>query len=340
MPATDILSQDEIDALLHGVDRGDIETVTPPPPAPNGARSYDFTSQDRIVRGRLPALEMIYERFVRLFRVSLFNLLRRSPEISAGTVQMIKFSEYVQGLSMPANMNLVRIRPLRGTSLLVLEPQLVFILVDNFFGGNGRFPTRMEGRDFTTVELRLVQLVLQRLFKDLTEAWSPVMEIELEHIGSEINPHFANIVSPSEVVATMACRIDLEGGGGDLHITLPYSMIEPIRELLEAGMQSDRSDRDARWMEAMRGEIEGADVDLRVALAETTLTLRELMEMRPGDVIPLDLPAEVVARVEEVPVFWARFGVSRGKVALKVDRPARPANGVRAAPIERGKGHE
>jgi flagellar motor switch protein FliM len=229
-------------------------------------------------------------------------------------------------------MNLVKVRPLRGSALFVLDPKLVYSLVENFFGGSGRFHTKVEGRDFTAMEMRVVQIVLERLFHDLQEAWAPVLEVSLEYVGSEVNPHFANIVSPSEVVVTTVFRIELDGGGGDLHMTLPYSMIEPIRELLEAGMQSDRSERDARWTRALREEIETADVDIHVALTETTLTLRELLEMQPGDVVPVELPPHVVARVEEVPVFWARFGRSRGKLALKVHRAVRggttPPGGV------------
>jgi len=325
MPATDILSQDEIDALLHGVDHGEVETDTQAGSDEMQVRPYDFTSQDRIVRGRLPTLEMINERFGRLFRASLFNLLRRSPEVAVGTVQMLKFSEYVHSLFMPANMNLVKIRPLRGTALFVLDPKLVYILVENFFGGSGRFQSKIEGRDFTAMEMRVVQLVLERMFHDLKEAWAPVLDIQLEYVGSEVNPHFANIVSPSEVVVATVVHVELDGGGGDLHVTLPYSMIEPIRDLLDAGVQSDRSERDVRWIHALREEIETADVEIEVTLTQTSLTLGELLEMRPGDVIPVEIPPRVVARVAEVPVFWAKFGASRGKLSLKVEQPARPA---------------
>jgi flagellar motor switch protein FliM len=323
MPATDILSQDEIDALLHGVDHGAVETDSEGGNEEVAVRPYDFTSQDRIVRGRLPTLEMINERFGRLFRASLFNLMRRSPEVAVGTVQMLKFSEYVHSLFMPANMNLVRIRPLRGTALFVLDPKLVYILVENFFGGNGRFQSKIEGRDFTAMEMRVVQLVLERIFHDLKEAWAPVLEVELEYVGSEINPHFANIVSPSEVVVATVVHVELDGGGGDLHITIPYSMIEPIRDLMDAGVQSDRSERDMRWTYALRSEVETADVDLEVTLTETTLSLGEILEMRPGDVIPVEIPPRLVARVGDVPVFWAKFGVSRGKLSLKVEQPVR-----------------
>ncbi|MFZ0257177.1 MAG: flagellar motor switch protein FliM [Gammaproteobacteria bacterium] len=318
MASADLLTQDEIDALLHGVDSGDVDTHGSDLIEDGEVQSYDFTSQDRIVRGRLPTLEMINERFARHLRISLFNLLRRSPEVTVGSVQMLKFSEYVHGLLMPASMNLVRIRPLRGTSLFTFDPKLIFSAVDNFFGGNGRFSAKIEGRDFTPTELRVVALILERIFADLTEAWAPVLPVKFDHLGSEINPHFASIVSPSEVVIISVFHIELDGGGGDFHIALPYTMIEPIREMLDTGVQSDRSDHDERWTHSLREEIETADVKLSSRMVEVIITLRELMELRPGDVIPVDFPETVLARVEEVPVFRAKLGTSRGNLALKV----------------------
>ena len=173
--------------------------------------------------------------------------------------------------------------------------------------------------------MRVVQLVLERMFHDLREAWTPVLDISLEYVGSEVNPHFANIVSPSEVVVTTVLHVELDGGGGDLHLTLPYSMVEPIRDLLDAGVQSDRSERDERWTRTLREELESANVEVGVTLTEASLTLRELLEMQPGDVIPVEIPPRLVARVGDVPVFWAKFGTSRGKLALKVEQPARHA---------------
>ncbi len=196
MSVNDLLSQDEIDALLHGVGSGDVDTDADAGLPGGEAQHYDFTSQDRIVRGRMPTLEMINERFARHFRISLFNMLRRSAEISVGGVQMLKFAEYVHSLFVPTSLNLVKVKPLRGTALFVVDPKLVFLVVDNFFGGDGRFHTKIEGREFTPTEVRVIQMVLQLAFRDLREAWSPVMQVEFDYINSEVNPQFANIVSP------------------------------------------------------------------------------------------------------------------------------------------------
>jgi len=315
---SDLLSQDEIDALLHGVDDGDIETEDSLAPGEVGA--YDFSSQDRIVRGRMPTLEMINERFARHLRISLFNLMRRSAEISVNGVQMIKFSEYIHSLFVPTSLNMVRIKPLRGTALFTMEAKLVFILVDNFFGGDGRFHAKIEGREFTPTERRIIQIMLEQAFVDLREAWSPVLPVEFEYLDSEVNPALASIVSPSEVVVVCSFMIELEGGGGQLHVTMPYSMLEPIREKLDAGVQSDRDEVDQRWVEALREETMSAEIPIQATMVEKEIGLRDVMNFQKGDIIPIDLPDQVVVNAGGLPTFKASFGESRGYMSLKINQ--------------------
>ncbi|MET0064923.1 MAG: flagellar motor switch protein FliM [Candidatus Thiodiazotropha sp.] len=317
MSASDLLSQEEIDALLHGVDSGDVATESDSG-AEGGTVTYDFTSQDRIVRGRLPTLEMINERFARLFRTSLFNMLRRTADLSVSSIQMQKFSEFVHSLFVPTSLNMIRVPPLRGKGLFVLDPKLVFSVVDNYFGGSGRFHTKIEGRDFTPTENRVIQLLLKHAFADLEAAWKPVFRVSFEYNGSEVNPQFANIVSPSEVVVVTSFHVDLENGGGDFHICMPYSMLEPIRELLDAGVQSDRGERDERWEHSLKEEIMGAQVELSSNLTDVQMSLRELALLKKGDVIPIEMPEEVVVEAAEVPIFKARLGISDGNYALKI----------------------
>ena len=314
--STDLHSQDEIDALLHGVDSGAVETE--PPPEPGEARSYDFASQDRIVRGRLPTLEMINERFARTWRIGLFNLLRRSADLSVRGVELVRFGEYMHSLQVPTNLNLVKMKPLRGTALVVYEPRLVFTVVDNFFGGNGKYHTRIEGREFTPTEMRVIQLLLKQTFADLVEAWAPVMPVEFEYLNSEVNPHFANIISPREYIVVSKFHVELEGGGGEFHVSLPYSMLEPIREQLDAGVQSDRVERDESWTRAMRNQLQDAEVELACALATRQISLRELSRLKVGDVIPIDLPKTVELQVEQMPLFTGDFGTHNGRNAIKV----------------------
>ncbi|WP_430459782.1 flagellar motor switch protein FliM [Thalassolituus sp. LLYu03] len=311
----DLLSQDEIDALLHGVDEGDIEQEHDIDAT--GVKAYDLTSNDRIVRGRMPTLEMINERFARYTRISMFNFLRRSADVASGGVQIMKFGEYVHTLYVPTSLNLVKMRPLRGTALFILDAKLVFKLVDNFFGGDGRH-AKIEGREFTPTEVRVVQLVLSQIFKDMIEAWAPVMKLDFEYVGSEVNPAMANIVSPSEVVVVSTFHIELDGGGGDLHLTFPYSMIEPIREVLDAGVQSDVDDVDERWLQSLREDILDARVPIHGTLVEREITLREVAALKPGDVIPVDIPEEFILQANGVPVFRGKMGISNENLAVKI----------------------
>jgi flagellar motor switch protein FliM len=311
----EILNQDEIDALLKGVDDGAVTTEAPPDP--NVARTYDLATQVRLVRGRMPTLEMINDRFARLFRIGLFNMIRRTPEIAVAPVKVLKFNEYAQNLHVPSSLNLIKINPLRGTGLLTLDATLVFAIVDNFFGGNGRY-AKIEGREFTQTEGRIVQMVLRQAFADLTEAWSICSAISIEYLNSEINPHFANIVSPSEVVVITSFKLELEGGGGEMHVVMPYAMIEPIRDLLDSGVQSDRMEHDENWNRTLRSEIEDAVVELVPVLGHADMTIGRLVDLKPGDVIPCDFDGQVTLFAEGVAVLRGGYGVSRGQQAIKV----------------------
>ena len=318
MAVQDLLSQDEIDALLHGVDDGLVQTDNVA--EPGSVKSYDLTSQDRIVRGRMPTLEMINERFARYTRISMFNMLRRSADVAVGGVQVMKFGEYVHSLYVPTSLNLVKIKPLRGTALFILDAKLVFKLVDNFFGGDGRH-AKIEGREFTPTELRVVRMVLEQAFVDLKEAWQAIMEVNFEYINSEVNPAMANIVGPSEAVVVSTFHIELDGGGGDLHVTMPYSMIEPVREMLDAGFQSDLDDQDERWINALRQDVLDVDVPIGATVARRQLRLRDILHMQPGDVIPVEMPEEMIMRANGVPVFKVKMGSHKGNLALQVIEP-------------------
>ncbi|MHC8412375.1 flagellar motor switch protein FliM [Pseudomonas sp. Hz4] len=318
MAVQDLLSQDEIDALLHGVDDGLVQTDTAA--EPGSVKSYDLTSQDRIVRGRMPTLEMINERFARYTRISMFNMLRRSADVAVGGVQVMKFGEYVHSLYVPTSLNLVKIKPLRGTALFILDAKLVFKLVDNFFGGDGRH-AKIEGREFTPTELRVVRMVLEQAFVDLKEAWQAIMEVNFEYINSEVNPAMANIVGPSEAVVVSTFHIELDGGGGDLHVTMPYSMIEPVREMLDAGFQSDLDDQDERWVNALRQDVLDVDVPIGATVARRQLRLRDILHMQPGDIIPIEMPEEMIMRANGVPAFKVKMGSHKGNLALQVIEP-------------------
>ena len=318
MATNDLLTQEEIKALLHGVDDGEID-IESDDGFDGSLRLYDFNSQERIVRGRMPTLEMINERFARYFRVSLFNFIRRSAEISMTGIQIQKFSEYIQSLSVPSNLSFVRFDPLRGKVLIVIQPHLVFTLVDNYFGGGGgQVQLKFEGRESTPTEMRIVRLLLDIIFKDLIEAWKPIMAIQCQYLNTEVNPQFANIASPTEVVVVSTIHVELEGAGGDIQITMPYSMIEPIRELLDAGISSDRGDIDDRWQISLRKEIMRTEVIANSVLVEKTVTLKDVINFKPGDVIPIDIPESVSLDVAGIPVCIGKVGLSDGNYAIQV----------------------
>jgi len=312
----DLLSQDEIDALLHGVDDGEVSTESDA--NAEGVKPYDLTTQERIVRGRMPTLEMINERFARLIRISLYNLLRRFADVSVGGIQVTRFSEFIHTLYVPTSINVVKFKPLQGSGLFVLDAKLVFKLVDNFFGGDGRH-AKIEGREFTPTEMRIVQMILTQAFSDMEEAWRNVFEIEFEHIETEINPSLANIVSPSDVVIVNTFHIELDGGGGDFYITIPYSMIEPIKDLLDAGMKSDVAEHDQRWAKALRRDILDASVDFGCNLFEKKVSLRDVVDLEEGDIIPVEMLDQVTLKANGIPMFETKVGTTNGNIALKIE---------------------
>ena len=315
------LSQDEIDTLLNGVDSGEVDTEKDDLAAEGEVVSYELGSQDRIIRGRMPTLDMINERLARYLRISMYNMLRKTVEVTVVGVSMVKFSEYVRGLFMPTSLNLVNINPLRGTGLFVVDPNLVFATVDNFFGGDGRYHTRIEGREFTPTENRVIQLLLERLFEDLSKSWEPVMNLDFNYLNSEINPQFANIVSPTEVVVVQKFNMELEGGGGEFHVVMPYSMLEPIRELLDAGMQSDQVNVDKRWTNSLKEDLKQAVIKIDSSMCHTEMTIAEVLNLNEGDVIPVDMPDVVTVRAAQIPIFRGVLGNSNGKNAVQYVTP-------------------
>ncbi len=314
----DFLSQDEIDALLKGAgDEGDDAAAAVDP---REIRPYNLATQERIVRGRMPTLEIINERFARQLRIGLFNFMRRTAEISVGPIRIIKYTEFIRNLVVPTNLNMVQVKPLRGTSLFIFDPNLVFLVVDNLFGGDGRFHVRIEGRDFTQTEQRIIQRLLGVVFEEYEKAWKPVYEVKFEYLRAEMNTQFANIVTPNEVVVVTTYNIEFGSTSGEFHICLPYSMIEPIRDLLYSSMQGDRLEVDKRWIRLLSQQVQVAEVELVATLGQAQTTLGEIMQMKAGDVIPLAIPEAITAAVDGIPVMECRYGLFNGQYALKVDK--------------------
>lgn len=316
--ADKFLSQDEVDALLKGV--GGDSDDDKPEGNPGDVRDYNLATQERIVRGRMPTLEIINERFARLLRIELFNFLRRTVEVSVGPVRITKYSDFIRNLVVPTNLNLVHMNPLRGTALMVLDPTLVFLVVDNMFGGDGRFHTRVEGRDFTQTEQRIIQRILNIIFETYAKSWEPVHPVEFKYIRSEMNTQFANIATPNEVVVAITFNIELGPAGGELHFCFPYSMIEPLRDTLSSPLQGEVLGVDSRWVKLMTQQVQAAEIEIVADLAKTQMSLGDVLNMKVGDVIPIAMDEAIEARVDGIPVMLCKYGMFNGQYALRVDK--------------------
>jgi flagellar motor switch protein FliM len=232
-----ILSQNEVDALLQGITGESQHLDAEPAAQPGDVRDYNLASQERIVRGRMPTMEVINERFARNLRTGLFNLMRKSAEISIGEIRVQKFSAFLREIVVPTNFNIVSVRPLRGSALVVCEPALVFAVIDALFGGSGRFHTRIEGREFSPTEQRIIERLLECIIAEYRKAWLGIYPLELEYQRSEMQPQFANVAAPSEMVVTSSVTLEIGDTTGTVHLCFPYATLEPIRDVLYSSAQ-------------------------------------------------------------------------------------------------------
>ncbi len=312
------LSQDEVDALLEGV-TGETQKVEDAQPE-EGVRTYNLGNQERIVRGRMPTMEIINERFARNFRIGLFNFMRRSPEVSVGPVRVIKYSAFLRDIAVPTNINVLSLAPLRGSGLLIFDPNLVFTVIDSLFGGNGKLRFRIEGRDFSLTEQRIIQRMVQVATTEYSKAWAPLHKFTFNHQRSEMQTQFANIASPSEIVIATTFNVEIGDAGGEVHICFPYSSFEPIRDVLYSTLQADGQEPDRRWMRQLTQQVQNAEVELCGELANTPLRVGDLMRLQVGDFVPLPLRDIVPVKVDGVPVMECSFGTVNGHIAIRIER--------------------
>jgi len=314
-----ILSQDEVDALLQGI-TGESQKLEEDDAPKGGIRDYDLASQERIVRGRMPTLEIINERFSRNIRVGLFNFIRKTPEVSVGGIKVQKYSAFLREIVVPTNFNIVSVRPLRGSGLIVCDPTLVFAVIDALFGGSGKFHTRIEGRDFSPTEQRVILRVVEVITAEYKKAWQGIYPLELDYQRSEMQPQFANIAAPGEVVVTSSFTLEIGDTSGTIHFCVPYATLEPIRDVLYSSTHGDSAEPDRRWVKLLTHQIQAAQVQLVAELAKAPATVEQLLALKAGDFIELDLNKLIEAKVDGVPVLEAHYGTSNGRYALKVER--------------------
>ena len=316
------LSQEEVDALLEGVtgeSQKDIEQT-----AQKGeVRPYDISSQERIVRGRMPTMEIVNERFARNLRLGLFNLIRRTPEISIGSIAVQRYGAFLRELTVPTNFNIMAVRPLRGNCLIVCEPALIFGVIDTLFGGTGKFQTRIEGRDFSATEHRVIARLIKVVSDEYKKAWKGIYPIELEYQRSEMQPQFANVATPSEVVICTTFQLEIGEVTGAIHFCLPYATLEPIRDVLYSSTQGDSMEVDRRWVNVLTHEIQAVEITMVAELARTRTTVEQLLSMKAGDFIELERAPRIQATIDGVPMFECQYGTHNTKYAIRIDKSLR-----------------
>lgn len=323
----EVLSEEEVDALMDGVASGEVggEVAVPE----GEVIPYDLTDQDRIVRGQLPVLEKIHANFVRLFEEGLEHMLQRPVEVSEDGLQTVRTSDYIHSLSLPVSLNFIELPQLNGEALVAIDPAMVFTIVDIYFGGSGCHTNPVVGRDFTPTESRVIQLVLNQLLQDLAAAWEPVMPVTPNFSKSESDPEYSVLAGSRDMLVIAGFRMDLEESGGEFHIALPVSLIEPVRDLLDGGLRKRKTGNQEDWLHDLQRNLQDAKVELRGVIARTRTTLRDVLDMNPGDVIPVSNPQEVTLQVDSEPVFAGQFGVNRERNAVRITGEMDPAGKTR-----------
>jgi flagellar motor switch protein FliM len=316
------LSQEEVDALLEGV-TGESQKTVEEAAEQGEVRAYNISSQERIVRGRMPTMEIVNERFARNLRVGLFNYIRRSPEISVGPVAVQRYSAFLRELAVPTNFNIVAIRPLRGSGLVVCEPSLVFGVIDTLYGGIGKFQTRIEGRDFSATEQRVINRLVDVITSEYKKAWTGIYPLDLDYQRSEMQPQFANIATPSEIVISTSFQLEIGDITGSIHFCFPYSTLEPIRDVLYSSTQGDSIEVDRRWVNVLTREIQAAEVTLVAELARADATVEQLLALKKGDFIELERQPRIEATIDGVPIFECNYGTHNAKYAVRIEKALR-----------------
>ena len=318
-----ILSQEEVDALLKGVVGGDIETESDISVADEGeeAHAFDFAAQDKVIRGRMPSLDAINDRFARFFRNTLSSMLRRMVAVTPVSLDTLKFGNFMRSLPVPSSIHIIRVEPLRGNALIVLETKLVFALIDSFFGGRGAGAMKVEGREFTPIEQRILYNVVDAAIKELGTSWQPVYDLEFSYVRGEMNPQFAGIIPNDDVLIVVQFDIEMEEMSGNIMVCIPYQLIEPIRDRLYASFHTEeKTNVDSAWVSRFKNELMGVNVNISAELGKTSITSRELASLKKGDVLVLDkdVQDELLVSVQDLPKFHARPGKIKDTLAVDI----------------------
>jgi flagellar motor switch protein FliM len=306
----EILSQEEVDALLKGISEGEIETEKVE--EVSGVRPYDFTAQEKIVRGRMPSLDIANERLARNFRLSLSAAIRRMVDVTNVNVSITKFYDFMRGIPFPSSINIFKMEPLRGFGLLVFDAPMIFSLIEFFFGGTGKGYYKPEGREFTPIEQKIIHKVVMMFFSDMGEAWKPIYPIVSAYVRSEMKPQFVTIV----------LVLEIEGKQFMVFLCIPYGTVEPIKEKLYSAFSADRDELDIKWLERLKERLREIPLTLTGNLGGSRVTVQDVIDLKVGDVITLDkrVDEDIDILAEETPKFKGRFGIYKGSYALKITK--------------------
>lgn len=322
-----LLSPEEMAALSAIIGDGGLETQS-------GynldvqVRKHDLAAEDSSLGVNVASLDMINERFIRLFRLGMLEVLRTSPRMNPTRTQIVRFGDYLKDLKAPLSVNIVRMTPLRGYAMVVIEPTVVFSSLDNFFGGFGRGVGQLPpGRLFTPTETRIIKIILQVFFRSFKEAWSPLTPVDFEHISSEINPQFAQIVDENDLV--ILSRFESEAtsqGSGFVDMVIPYVALKPVRDLLRSRVQSGdgNEDSDKVWRAQLTDAVHDAELEIQILLGKLSVSLQQLQTMQPGDVLPFKKADFARAMIQDMPVYDVEVGAMGSQVAIKVVHPISP----------------
>ena len=315
-----VLSQEEIDALLKGIETGKVDT-TSDPAAVSGVSSFDFANQERIIRGRMPTLEILNDFLARLLRNPLSLMLRKSVDVVPQNLQLIKYGEFTRTLTIPTSLHVFKMDPLRGHSILVLDSKLVFSFIDIFLGGTGKAISRSEGRDFTAIESKLIHKVVTMVLAETEKVWNTIHPITVQYIRSEFNPQFASIVPPSDLILAIPFAVESEQFGGLITLCIPYSTLEPIKTKLYSGYQTDHLELDPGWMDRLVEQLKQVEVEVVVEFATTCIPAQRLLTLKVGDILPLgkEVPQRILGRVQGIPKFGGKAGIYGSNKAFQIE---------------------
>ncbi len=309
------LNQDEIDSLLESPKDEEQGAASMGDSSP---RQYDLANHDKNIYNRVATLGLINEKFSRNIRATLNNFLKKSIEVTVSGLKIQKYEEYVNSLLIPTSINLIKMHPLKGVALFVLDSKLVFTLVDNYFGGDGKLQYKSEAREFTDTENRISRMLIDNFFKDLKDAWQGILDVQFEYKATESNPSMANVLNLNELLVISKFHLELDGGDGDFHICLPYAMLEPIKELLHAGVKVEKEVSDEKWVQRIREEVLEAQVEASCILTQKKVSLKDVIRFKNGDIIDIEIPEEIMVKVCNIPMYTGNFGTFEGKYAVKI----------------------